>query len=418
MAGGCRTCHEVRVNREITRIKLITTTSSALCLTCHSEKNAADLKGHVHAPAVRDCVKCHDPHASENKNQLLKTTSGDKNENLCLACHAIGVSVPAKGSRHAALDMGCETCHVTHKVGAAQQREFNFHLTKATPALCLDCHDPQDAKIAESHRNQPIANSDCLTCHDPHQSASPKLLQKFVHQPFAEQACDACHEAPKDGKVVLTQADARALCIVCHEEKATEIASAKVQHVGAQGDCTQCHDPHAGKTPGFVRPDPVSACTACHSDQGEMQHSKKFLHQPAFKDGCATCHKPHGGDNAKLLRAEGNALCLNCHSAQIKPQKVKDAPLVTIFDGAVRLPENYFNKVPRLNLKFNMGHPTANHPVTDYVDPLDPKKVTKIACLTCHQPHAGGAQALLVTNTRPTAKFCRTCHEGMIGAKP
>jgi predicted CXXCH cytochrome family protein len=97
MAMGCTSCHEIRVNKDITRVKLITTTPLALCLTCHADKNAADIKGTVHSPAVRDCVKCHDPHSSDYKNQLLKPTSGDQKENLCLSCHTTGLNVPEKG---------------------------------------------------------------------------------------------------------------------------------------------------------------------------------------------------------------------------------------------------------------------------------------------------------------------------------
>ena len=73
---GCMSCHEVRVSKDVTRVKLLATTTYALCLTCHADKNATDIKGVVHGPAVRDCVKCHDPHASDNKNQLLKATAG------------------------------------------------------------------------------------------------------------------------------------------------------------------------------------------------------------------------------------------------------------------------------------------------------------------------------------------------------
>ena len=62
IAMGCTSCHEVRVTKDVTRVKLITATPYALCLTCHADKNAADLKGTVHPPAVRDCLKCHDPH--------------------------------------------------------------------------------------------------------------------------------------------------------------------------------------------------------------------------------------------------------------------------------------------------------------------------------------------------------------------
>jgi predicted CXXCH cytochrome family protein len=84
IAIGCLSCHEVRVNKDTTRVKLITATPYKLCLSCHSDKDATQIKGHVHQPAIRDCLTCHDPHTSDNKNQLLKATSGAKKDNLCL----------------------------------------------------------------------------------------------------------------------------------------------------------------------------------------------------------------------------------------------------------------------------------------------------------------------------------------------
>ncbi len=159
MAMGCLTCHEVRVTKDVTRVKLITATPYSLCLTCHTDKKAADIKGTVHPPAVRDCLTCHDPHTSDNKNQLLKPESGGEKENLCLSCHQTGLNVPEKGSRHAALDMGCDTCHLTHKTGAEPTMDNQFHLTKAAPALCLDCHDAKDADLQKAHQNQPFATA-------------------------------------------------------------------------------------------------------------------------------------------------------------------------------------------------------------------------------------------------------------------
>src|SRR6516225_8677942 len=35
ISTGCMSCHEVRVNKDVTRVKLITTTPYALCFTCH-----------------------------------------------------------------------------------------------------------------------------------------------------------------------------------------------------------------------------------------------------------------------------------------------------------------------------------------------------------------------------------------------
>ena len=419
IALGCLSCHEIRVNKDATYVKLITTTPAALCLTCHSDKDADKLKGTVHSPAVRDCLKCHDPHNSENKNLLLKAMSGDtKDANLCLSCHTQGMNVPAKGSRHAALDMGCDTCHTTHKVGVKGNPEFDFHLTKALPSLCIDCHDPKDASLQKAHQNQPFGSANCVECHDPHSSAAPKLMARFTHPPFADKSCEICHAPAKDGKVVLTQASVKELCVTCHDDQAKLIDSAKVQHPGAAGDCTDCHTPHASKYPGLPKTNGVEICLSCHSEQAEMMVTKKVLHQPAFVQGCATCHEPHGSANEKLLRASANALCIECHGPDSRAGEIKEARLITIFGGKIRLPENYFdkNRITILPIKNGKGHPVPGHPVEDIRDLADLSKITKpINCLSCHQPHAGGARAMLIKDQKPGLEFCRGCHKGSIG---
>jgi predicted CXXCH cytochrome family protein len=414
IATGCLSCHQVRVTKDTTRVLLITATPYKLCLSCHGDKDATQIKGHVHEPAIRDCLKCHDPHASANKNQLLKATSGERKDNLCLTCHNQGLNVPEKGSRHAALDMGCETCHVTHKTGAESTTENRFHLTKGAPALCVDCHDPKDAALQKAHQDQPFGKANCLQCHDPHQSSAPKLLARFLHPPFADKSCDTCHAPAKDGKVVLTNAKVKELCVTCHDEQAKKIESAKVQHPGAAGDCTDCHNPHGGKSPGFLQPDSVSACLACHSDQAE-QFKKAHLHQPAFEQGCGTCHDAHGGDNGHLLRASSpSKLCLECHGPDINPQKLEKEHLVTIFDGKVKLPEDYFRKVPILPIKYGRDHPVERHPVSDVMDPSDVNKVLKpINCLTCHQPHSSAQPGLLVKDQANNMAFCMSCHTNL-----
>jgi predicted CXXCH cytochrome family protein len=409
---GCSTCHEARVNNEATRMKLVAVPAGRLCLQCHADKDARQAKGHVHSPAVRDCLSCHDPHSSNFKNQLLKSPAGEGKENLCLTCHSTGLDVAAGGSRHAALDMGCDSCHESHKVGT--EMDGVFHLTKSAPGLCMECHDVNDAALVKAHRNLPFQKADCVGCHDPHQSSRPKLLQAFVHRPFEESQCETCHSPAKNGKVVLTKSTVRELCVGCHQAQAKKIEDSKVQHPGAAGDCTDCHSPHAGTAPGFLKPDAVNVCLTCHSDQAEL-HSKRVLHQPAFKQGCAACHDPHGGDHPKLLRAEGNALCLECHGPEAKPTRIDGQQMVVIFDGKVRLPENYFSTVIRLPLQAGVGHPMVGHPVTDVPDPLDGTKVKKhLSCLSCHQPHASAARALLVNDQSPNLQFCRNCHAEII----
>ena len=412
ISTGCLTCHEIRINKDVTRVKLTTTTVYGLCLTCHNDKNAEGIKGLVHKPAVRDCVKCHDPHESDNKYQLLKPTSGGAKENLCLTCHATGLNVSEKGSRHPALDMGCETCHVTHKTGEPGKVEFDFHLTKAAPALCKDCHDTSSADLQKAHRGQPFETADCLSCHDPHQSDSPKLMRQFMHPPFADKTCDVCHAPAKDGKVVLTQPDAKSLCVMCHDEKAKSIESAKVPHPGAMGDCTDCHSPHASRQPGLPKTNGVEICLTCHTEQAEMLKTKKVLHGPVVKDGCGTCHEPHGNENAHLLRVKDiNTLCLECHGPDTVPERLSNQHLIAIFDGKVKLPEKY--RVPILTLKYNAGHPVEFHPVVGALDPKNPA-AGQMNCLTCHQPHAGNQVDMLVGDKKPGMDFCNTCHKGRL----
>ena len=415
MSTGCTSCHEIRVTKDVTRVKLITATPVELCITCHADKKAADIKGTVHPPAVRDCLTCHDPHSSDNKDELVKAEAGGARENLCLSCHKTGLNMPEKGSHHAALDVGCDTCHVIHKTGPDPTAENHFHLAKAIPALCVDCHDPKDADLAKAHQNQPFGAANCVECHDPHQSNAPKLMAKFVHAPFVGGGCDTCHAPAKDGKVVLTQADAKTLCLTCHDDKGKLIDSAKVAHAGAAGDCTDCHSPHAANQPGLPKTDAVSICLGCHSDIDDLR-KKPVHHQPVFGQACSVCHTPHGGEIEHLLRAKGNALCLECHSPDSVAQKTGDG-LLTIFNGAVKLPGDYYvkNKVPILPLRFGVGHPVANHPVSDVMDPANQNKVkTPLSCLSCHQAHASAQPGLLINDQADNMSFCDTCHKNRL----
>jgi predicted CXXCH cytochrome family protein len=104
-----------------------------------------------------------------------------------------------------------------------------------------------------------------------------------------------------------------------------------------------------------------------------------------------------------------NALCLECHGPDANPQKLENEHLVAIFDGKVKLPENYFNKVHILPLKYGLGHPTQHHPVGDTLIPKT-KAVFAMNCLTCHQPHSGNEQGMLVKDQKNDMNFCKTCH--------
>jgi predicted CXXCH cytochrome family protein len=157
----------------------------------------------------------------------------------------------------------------------------------------------------------------------------------------------------------------------------------------------------------------------CHTEIDDL--SKKAVHhQPVFSQGCATCHTPHGGDIDHLLRAKGNALCLECHGPDTAPQRDAAEHLLTIFNGAVKLPEDYFkkNKVPILPLRYGLGHPVEDHPVSDVMDPTNQNKVkTSLSCLSCHQPHASAQADLLVKDQQNNTEFCDNCHKNRLNMK-
>ena len=91
--------------------------------------------------------------------------------------------------------------------------------------------------------------------------------------------------------------------------------------------------------------------------------------------------------------------------------------MLTIFNGAVKLPEDYYqkNKVILLPLRYGVGHPTVNHPVQDIVDPNDASKVkTPLSCLSCHQPHASTQPDLLVKDQANNQAFCDNCHKNRL----
>src|SRR5512146_962238 len=154
---GCFSCHFVRGSGDDTRIVLKNVRIQTLCTSCHGEKKVDRSNNPVHPPVISDCLKCHDPHQSENSSLLKKSEVGNKGTNFCLDCHEQGEHVPERGSRHAALDAGCNSCHLSHKSGKPGDPEAEFHLTKSAPALCLDCHDAKDATLVKAHQGQPFA---------------------------------------------------------------------------------------------------------------------------------------------------------------------------------------------------------------------------------------------------------------------
>jgi predicted CXXCH cytochrome family protein len=206
-----------------------------VCLNCHGDefKKAQGPGIQTHAPYARkDCLTCHDPHASNYPSQQVAATGP-----LCLKCHA-SVAQARKGaaSVHEPLNTGqCTACHSPHSaarpklmVGEAQAVCLTCHqglidsikskpshqpakqgkclechlghtsarpalLTNDDPRLCQRCH-PDNEASRKAHGGIAIKSSPCLGCHRPHFANAPGLIKTYQHDPFARRDCVACHE--------------------------------------------------------------------------------------------------------------------------------------------------------------------------------------------------------------------------------
>jgi len=171
-----------------------------LCFNCHTNFLAGKKVRHTPVESG-DCLSCHSPHQSPNKNLLLKPAG-----EMCLDCHD-NPAEKAKFKHQPAQNGDCMACHDAH---ASNQKKL---VLKGTPALCWDCHDNFLEKAKFTHD----AVTDCNACHSPHESAEPKLLVK----------------------------NATKLCFDCHEEK--DIKEAKGHENAGTQSCMACHDAHVGQ---------------------------------------------------------------------------------------------------------------------------------------------------------------------------
>jgi predicted CXXCH cytochrome family protein len=131
--------------------------------------------------------------------------------------------------------------------------------------------------------------------------------KKVVHQPVGDGDCLECH-APHASKFkYLLKKSIKDTCANCHDDIPSKNAKSVHQPVG-DGDCTACHNPHASDKKFLVKKAAPALCWDCHDN---------FLNQAKFKhdvvDDCLGCHKPHQSKENALLAKNILQLCGDCH---------------------------------------------------------------------------------------------------------
>lgn len=222
------------------------------CLECHDDLAKEKV---VHPALQMGCTTCHEgidatdvPHKKTNK--ITKGLSSEQPE-LCYGCH--DKTKFTKKTVHAALEMGCTSCHNPHS------SKYKKLLIAEPPALCLNCHDK--AEFSRKNVHEPVAEGMCLSCHSPHSSDNTALL---LQRPIR-------------------------VCLDCHADVR------KTPHAITGFEST-------GHPIGLLR----SGTKEFPDDPARP--GKKFY--------CGSCHNPHSSDSIKLFRYKGNMaldICINCH---------------------------------------------------------------------------------------------------------
>ena len=153
----------------------------------------------------------------------------------------------------------------------------------------------------------------CLTgiCH-------PSIAEeKYIHGPIGGGMCPLCHDEglaqpeglPEDHPKI-GMAPGVDKCLLCHEEILALMNLGSIHTPVADGDCIDCHNPHQGDNPHFLRYPPrmeegkrfvAASCHACH-EEGDSDWYDDFHASETTLD-CIVCHNAHAsGENLQLTR--------------------------------------------------------------------------------------------------------------------
>ena len=311
----CASCHEPHASDHS---KLLTSAPTALCIECHSKVIPAGAHS-VHETALKgNCVQCHAAHGSEYPNHLKKTGN-----ELCFECHQqIAEEATRVRFKHKPVTMeaGCLNCHQPH--ASADQQNL---LRSSPPTLCRTCHRTSDASFRRGHQNYPVEQADCSGCHSPHGSNRSGILQDTVHPPLVEKSCDTCHNPPGSAQPSGVKQQGTELCRQCHQDWVEKALGKQRVHwpMLSEDGCSQCHSPHAARQKSLLPHRTGAVCGQCHGDTLELQRLAREnpmtpnLCEPVKKGNCTACHSPHSANQALLFEAPSSIqLCGKCHDWQ------------------------------------------------------------------------------------------------------
>ncbi|RKZ14654.1 hypothetical protein DRQ53_11015 [bacterium] len=211
--------------------------------------------------------------------------------------------------------------------------------------------------------NQPDV---CYLCHE---SVQDQQEAPHVHTAFAEGNCSNCHNPHASKHAALLAGEERDICLSCHAPIAEALTRSTSHSPVERGECTACHDPHASQNSGQLHLPLIEQCTECHAVIADWL-KRPMVHEPVASGDCETCHDPHGSEFAALLPGQIVETCRSCHEADAAMNAAHGSPALAESD-----------------------------------------------CTACHDPHSSDGPGLLrsIEHGPFASGNCTTCHGDMDG---
>lgn len=247
------------------------------CLSCHDGVDQSFMKTkhsilflNEGPDSKRGCEGCHGPgskHLEDAPEGIIRFNgdSVEKENAMCLNCHAKGDKQNWRMSAHAGEDMACADCHSPHgKVSersAREKKEIKYLLVDSEVDLCLSCHQEKRAEFS-----------------------------KPSHMPVLEgkMACSDCHSPHNNSALEMDRVDAS--CVNCHQEKAGPFL---YDHDAASESCLNCHESHGSMNQNLLTLRQPTLCLQCHAGTNVFHDTGTAQYKT-----CTNCHKANHGSNS------------------------------------------------------------------------------------------------------------------------
>jgi len=436
--GTCHTLHDMSGGETVgsTPFLRLANDHSQMCMACHDNKtNRQGIGNHPVLKQVKN--------TSILEHLPRKLKFGSKREIICESCHnAHGKKALVAPSNNSTL---CLICHQIKKSLVGSKHDLRTTL-------------PEAVNIKQQNSSQ---SGPCGACHTPHNAGNRRLwARKLAPGNLAKQMCLSCH-GEKSGYQTTHIGENSHPIDIEPDSKMTGISRlplfspSLVKNSKGRIQCFTCHavhqwDPNNADNRGVknVEGDASTSflritnrpgsdlCIACHVDKKQLITSDHNLAVTAPKEKnlqkltvaasgpCGACHVPHNASGRRLWGKQLSAdkdfvtqLCTDCHS------KNGAAKTKLIHDN------NHPVNVVFQELNIDATGKKEAFPLPLYDGDGDKKDGTKIACLTCHEPHTwdskqtgpvlnysfknvegDASNSFLRKPNVPSSDLCKVCH--------